>query len=88
MFWTDCELIPELTSSKCNWKGNQKGKGTDETPLCQQHVSYSSISNSQNRSLISENGFLYTKPTRYNVNIHYMYIALLLRVYKPYNYWF
>ena len=23
----------ELTSSKCNWKGNQKGKGTDETPL-------------------------------------------------------
>ena len=31
-FWTDCELIPELTSSQCNWKGNQKGKGTDETP--------------------------------------------------------
>ena len=30
-FWTDCELIPELTSSQCNWKGNQKGKGTDET---------------------------------------------------------
>ena len=26
------ELIPELTSSQCNWKGNQKGKGTDETP--------------------------------------------------------
>ena len=23
----------ELTSLKCNWKGNQKGKGTDETPL-------------------------------------------------------
>ena len=23
----------ELTSSKCNWKGNRKGKGTDETPL-------------------------------------------------------
>ena len=23
----------ELTSSQCNWKGNQKGKGTDETPL-------------------------------------------------------
>ena len=22
----------ELTSSQCNWKGNQKGKGTDETP--------------------------------------------------------
>ena len=22
----------ELTSSKCNWKGNRKGKGTDETP--------------------------------------------------------
>ena len=28
------ELIPELTSSQCNWKGNQKGKGTDETPQC------------------------------------------------------
>ena len=26
------ELIPELTSSQCNWKGNRKGKGTDETP--------------------------------------------------------
>ena len=26
--WTDCELIPELTSLQCNWKGNQKGKGT------------------------------------------------------------
>ena len=26
------ELIPELTSSQCDWKGNQKGKGTDETP--------------------------------------------------------
>ena len=25
-------MIPELTSSQCNWKGNQKGKGTDETP--------------------------------------------------------
>ena len=25
------ELIPELTSSQFNWKGNQKGKGTDET---------------------------------------------------------
>ena len=24
----------ELTSSQCNWKGNRKGKGTDETPLC------------------------------------------------------
>ena len=23
----------ELTSSQCNWKGNGKGKGTDETPL-------------------------------------------------------
>ena len=23
----------ELTSSQCNWKGNRKGKGTDETPL-------------------------------------------------------
>ena len=34
IFWTDCELIPELTSSQCNWKGNQKGKGTDETPQC------------------------------------------------------
>ena len=22
----------ELTSSQCNWKGNRKGKGTDETP--------------------------------------------------------
>ena len=32
MFWTDCELIPELTSSQCtNRKRNQKGKGTDET---------------------------------------------------------
>ena len=32
------ELIPELTSSKCSWKGNQKenrkGKGTDEIPQC------------------------------------------------------
>ena len=26
------ELIPEFTNSQCNWKGNQKGKGTDETP--------------------------------------------------------
>ena len=26
------ELIPELTSLQCNWKGNRKGKGTDETP--------------------------------------------------------
>ena len=25
----------ELTSSKCNWKGNRKGKGTDETPHCE-----------------------------------------------------
>ena len=33
IFWTDCELIPELTISQCNWKGNKKGKGTDETPL-------------------------------------------------------
>ena len=24
----------ELTSSQCNWKGNRKGKGTDETPQC------------------------------------------------------
>ena len=31
-FWTDCELIPELSRSQCNWKGNQKGKGTYETP--------------------------------------------------------
>ena len=23
----------DVTSSQCNWKGNQKGKGTDETPL-------------------------------------------------------
>ena len=23
----------ELTSSQCSWKGNQKGKGTDETPI-------------------------------------------------------
>ena len=30
--WTDCELILEFTSLQCNWKGNQKGKGTDETP--------------------------------------------------------
>ena len=30
--WTGCELISELTSWQCNWKGNQKGKGTDETP--------------------------------------------------------
>ena len=33
IFWTDFELIPEPTSLQCNWKGNQKGKGTDETPL-------------------------------------------------------
>ena len=33
IFWTDCELIPEVTSSQCNWKENRKGKGTDETPL-------------------------------------------------------
>ena len=26
------ELIPELTSSQCNRKGNRIGKGTDETP--------------------------------------------------------
>ena len=26
------ELIPELTSLQCNWKGNQKEKGADETP--------------------------------------------------------
>ena len=26
------ELIPGLTSSQFNWKGNPKGKGTDETP--------------------------------------------------------
>ena len=32
IFWTDCELIPELTSSQCDWKGNRKGKGTEETP--------------------------------------------------------
>ena len=32
MFWTDSELIHELTSSQCNWKGNRKAKGTDETP--------------------------------------------------------
>ena len=25
-------MIPELTRSQCNWEGNQKGKGTDETP--------------------------------------------------------
>ena len=24
----------ELTSSQRNWKGNRKGKGTDETPQC------------------------------------------------------
>ena len=36
--WTYCELIPELTSSQCNWKGNQKGKGTDETP--QDHIPF------------------------------------------------
>ena len=24
----------ELTSLQCSWKGNRKGKGTDETPLC------------------------------------------------------
>ena len=28
----------ELTSSQCNWKGNWKGKGTDETPLCIQCI--------------------------------------------------
>ena len=32
MFWTDCELTPELTSSQRNWKGNKKGKGTYEIP--------------------------------------------------------
>ena len=31
IFWTDCELIPELNSWQCNWNGNQKGKSTDET---------------------------------------------------------
>jgi hypothetical protein len=31
IFWTDCEMTPELTSSQCNWKGNRKRKGTDET---------------------------------------------------------
>ena len=29
----DCEMIPELTRLKCKQKENQKGKGTDETPL-------------------------------------------------------
>ena len=33
IFWADCELIPELTSLQCNWKGHRKGKGADETPL-------------------------------------------------------
>ena len=33
------ELITELTSSQCNWKGNRKGKGTDETPLCDLKIS-------------------------------------------------
>ena len=32
IFWTDCELISELTSSQ--W--NQKGKDSVETPLCEQ----------------------------------------------------
>ena len=27
----------ELTSLQCSWKGNRKGKGTDETPQCQEH---------------------------------------------------
>ena len=31
-------MIPELTSLQCNWKGNQKGKGTDETP--EDHCKY------------------------------------------------
>ena len=34
------ELIPELTSSQCNWKGNRKGKGTDETNLYTANVLY------------------------------------------------
>ena len=30
----------ELTSSQCNWKGNRKGKGTDETPLVRLQIDY------------------------------------------------
>ena len=26
-------MISELTSLQCNQKGNQKGKGTDDTPI-------------------------------------------------------
>ena len=37
IFWTDCELIPELTISQYDWKGIQKGKGTDETLQCRGH---------------------------------------------------
>ena len=35
-------MIPELTSWQCNWKGNQKGKGTDETPLS--HLMHADLS--------------------------------------------
>ena len=30
--------ISELTSSQCSWKGNQKGKGTYETPKYSKYV--------------------------------------------------
>ena len=34
--WDTCSVASrarsELTSLQCNWKGNRKGKGTDETP--------------------------------------------------------
>ena len=41
----------ELTSSQCNWKGNRKGKGTDETP--QTMVSFIYILDSSNSSSIT-----------------------------------
>ena len=41
------ELIPELTSSQFTWKGNQKGKGTDETP--QSPIIFKDFNGKQNK---------------------------------------
>ena len=43
----------ELTSSQCNWKGNRKGKGTDETPHNRPRSFFSVIPTGQNQVKIS-----------------------------------
>ena len=66
----------ELTSSQCNWKGNRKGKGTDETPLssflstskdcpCNRLVSQSSELFLSSKYLWKSRKFLKTKHSKH-----------------------